>query len=77
MRITVESTKKIITLETPTGTVQARVWEGHTESGIAVHCFVTRIAVHRKDDTAQFEAELQETSAPSPTVQAIPLRMIL
>ncbi len=78
MKITIESTSRIITLRTPTGNVEARLWEGTTTSGIAVHCLISRIAVSKSDDNAQFEAELIEQRAPSAeSSQAFPLRMIL
>lgn len=73
MKITVESTTKIVHLNG----VPARIWEGQTESGIPVHCYITRIAVDKDQDASEFEKELQEHRAPSPEVQAIPLRMIL
>ena len=57
--------------------VPARVWEGHTESGIPVHCYVTRIAVENGLDHTEFERELQEHRVPSADVAAIPLRLIL
>ena len=57
--------------------VGARIWEGHTESGIPVHCYVTRIAVANGQDTSQFERELQEHAAPSADIAAIPLHLIL
>ena len=60
----------------------ARIWEGQTDSGIPVHCYVTRIAVAKDEDCPQvemerFERELQEQRAPSAETEAIPLRMIL
>jgi len=73
MKVTLESTTKIVQLNG----VDARIWEGTTDSGIKVHAYVTRIAVDLHDDLTQFEAELQAHAAPSPEVQAIPLRMIL
>jgi len=73
VRVHLESTTKTVTLNG----VPARVWEGHTESGIPVHAFITRIAVHQSQDTSQFEAELQECAAPSSDVAAIPMRLIL
>lgn len=73
MRITIESTEKIVTLNG----VPARVWQGETESGIPVHCFVTRIAVEADKDCSQFERELQEHAAPRPEVTAIDPRMVL
>lgn len=73
MRITVESTSKMVTLNG----VPARIWEGRTESGIAVHCYITRIAHDLDADSTQFEAELQQTRTPSTDIAAIPARMIL
>lgn len=74
MKITIESTEKIVELSG----VPARIWEGHTENGIAVHCFVTRIAVVKtEDDASQFEAELKACRVPSADVEAYPLRMVL
>ena len=73
MEIHLENTAKIVSLNG----VPARVWEGHTESGIPVHAYITRIAVAKEEDTAQFERELSATRAPSAEVEALPLRMIL
>jgi hypothetical protein len=73
MKITIESTSKVVTLNG----VAARIWEGHTASGIPVHCFITRIGVGLDKDQAEFEAELKETKAPSAEVAAYPMRMIL
>ena len=74
MKLIIESTTKTVELNG----VPARVWEGHTESGIAVHCFITRVAVHKDLDASQFEKELLEQKPPSFEVdQAYPLRMIL
>lgn len=73
MKITIESTTKIVELNR----VPARIWEGHTESGIPVHCYVTRIAVHESQDCSEFERELEEHRKPSVEVEAIPLRMII
>lgn len=74
MKITIESTTEIVTLN---DSVQARVWEGETASGIKVQCLITRIAVHKSEDCSQFEAELQEQRPPSAVQTAFPLRMIL
>lgn len=87
MKITIESTEKIVTLEMWQDargvSIQARVWEGTTESGVPVHCFLTRIAPTVPDTPenrakfAEFERELKEQRKPSAAVQAIPLRLIL
>lgn len=75
MKITVESTEKLVTLNG----VPARVWEGQTESGTPVHCFITRIVpvTHDQQQLAEFERELKEQRKPSVVAEAIPLRMIL
>jgi hypothetical protein len=74
MKITIESTSKIIHLND----VPARIWEGQTESGIKVHCFITRIAID-KDETRieEFEQELKEQKVPTPEIEAYSLRLIL
>jgi hypothetical protein len=73
MKITIESTTKTVMLNG----VPARIWEGKTESGIPVHAFITRIAVHEDSDATQFEAELKECRAPSAEIEAYPARLIL
>jgi hypothetical protein len=74
VKLTIESTTKTVMLDG----VPARIWEGHTESGIPVHCFVTRIAVDRADDTSQFEVELSECRPPrNRDVDAYPMRLVL
>ena len=73
MNIHIASTTKIVEVNG----LPARIWEGETDSGIKIHCYVTRIAVDRDADCGQFEAELQEHRAPSPDVQGIPLRLVL
>lgn len=75
MKLTIESTTHVVTLNG----VPARVWEGITESGVHVHCYVTRIAVPNDSPAEQerFARELQEHRVPSLEVQAIPLRMVL
>jgi hypothetical protein len=65
MQIAIESTQKIVTVNG----VPARIWEGHTASGIPVHCYVTRIAVKEGLDTAEFDRELQEHKPPSVDVR--------
>lgn len=77
MQIRLESTTKIVELKTESGTVPARIWEGHTANGIAVHAYITRVAVRDDQDCSQFEQELQEHKPPSPEVAAIPLSLIL
>ncbi len=73
MRIKIESTSKIVTLNG----VPARIWEGTTASGIPVHCYVTRIAVANHLNCSEFEKELTEHKPPSPEVAKIDMRLIL
>jgi hypothetical protein len=84
MKITIESTSKVVTLVVDGVEVSARIWQGATDSGIPVQCFITCIApeisVHdpRIDVlTADFDRELKRTAEPRPTVEAIPLRMVV
>lgn len=66
MKITIESTSKIVELKG----VPSRIWEGQTESGIKVHCFVTRIGIDKDElRKSEFEKELKETRAPSPEIE--------
>ena len=72
MRVTLESTTKIVELITGNGhTVPARIWEGHTENGIPCHAYITRIAVARTEDASQFERELVEHRPPTAAVAAL------
>lgn len=74
MKIIIESTSKIVHVNN----VPARIWEGQTESGIKLHCYITRIAIDKNETRSEeFEKELQEQKAPSAEMQSIPLRMIL
>lgn len=77
MKVTLESTSKIITLVVEGNPVPARLWEGMTANGVKCHAYITRIAVSKDDDSAEFERDLKEHDAPTPEIQAIPLRMII
>ena len=73
MKITIENTSKIVNLDG----VPARIWEGRTESGIAVICYITRIAAPIGENQSEFQHELQQVRNPSPAAEAIPLRLII
>ena len=73
MKIMLESTDRIVTVNG----IEARIWQGESASGIACHAYITRIAVRRDLDCAEFERELLETAAPRPELNGIPLRMVL
>lgn len=83
MKITVESTDQLVELVNGHAAMPARVWEGQTESGIPVVCFITRITpVVREpvpDEVAEeFSRSLQECRPPSPAANEVfDLRMIL
>lgn len=74
MRITIESTDKIVALNG----VPAHIWEGTTISGIPVVCFITLIAVPDGQPTEQFKKEFQEHRCPRPELGgAFDARMVL
>ncbi|MCU6767357.1 hypothetical protein OCV73_00070 [Barnesiella propionica] len=75
MKIIIENTNKIVELNG----VPARIWEGLTDSGIKVHCFITRIAVDKNElRISEFEKELQETRNLSPELEKYyPSKLIL
>jgi hypothetical protein len=76
MKATIKSTSKIIHLNG----VPARIWEGETESGVKIHCYITRVAIDKDEsfhERKRFAEELQEHEPPTPEVEAIPLRMNL
>lgn len=63
MKITIESTSKVVELDGQ----PARVWEGKTERGVTVVAFIPRITP-LDGDPEEFEADLLETRAPSAEV---------
>lgn len=82
MKVTLESTSRVVNLETTHNGVMtrvpARVWEGTTDKGVRCYALVTRIAAHKDDDLAEFEHDLQEQIAPSSqAMEVFPLRMVL
>jgi hypothetical protein len=75
MKITIESTSKVVMLN---AIMPARIWEGETESGIKVHCFITRIACNKNEkNKEEFEKELQSVKPPSTEIDKYPMRLIL
>lgn len=79
MRLILESTEKVVTLQIGGVNVPARVWQGHY-AGAQIHAYITRVAVpidappHVHDE---FERALREVAAPRADVAAIPLRLVL
>ena len=77
MKVTLENTTKTVDLVVDGHAIPARLWEGWTEHGVACHAYITRIAVAKNDDAAEFERDLREQRAPSPAIEAIPLRLVI
>ena len=73
MKVHLESTTKTVHLNG----VPARIWEGHTESGIPVHVFITRIACDLDADAGEFERDLNDCRPPSAEIAAYPARLVL
>lgn len=56
MKVHLESTDRVVEVN---GAVEARVWQGTTESGIEVTALITRVSICLDTaDQAAFEAEL-------------------
>lgn len=80
MKITISPTTKIVIMKPAplADGIPARVWEGETESGIKVRCFITRVAVDKNEPRiAEFENELKEVNAPSYETSRFPSSLIL
>ena len=62
MKITLEATD---TIDTVQGKVQARIWEGQTESGVPIKAWIAVVQpqTHDADKLAQFDRELKEVPA--------------
>jgi hypothetical protein len=74
MKVLLESTDKVVTFNG----IEARLWQGTTESGVECHAFITRIGVDKTADVSQFERELLEKPAPHKAeFDVYPLRMVL
>lgn len=89
MKVTLHSTSKVLEI-VPEGyiaggrsnpmPIKARLWEGQTESGVAVHCFMVRIAHDESLPPAQqqeFSQQLESHEAPTVTPKAYDLRLFL
>lgn len=72
MKITIHNTSQITSING----VPARIWEGETEGGVPITCFITRVAVREDKDSSQLDRELRAETPPTPT-QSWPLSMIL
>lgn len=89
MKVTLHSTSKVLEIvpegyvaggRSNSSPVKARLWEGTTDSGVPVHCFILRIAHDESlppEQQAQFARELQSTDAPTVTPKAYDMRLFL
>ena len=81
MRITLDSTQSVISVEEGGDAVLARVWEGHADDGTPIMAWIVRVSpqTHDPDVAAKFGRDLVETARPSMIVPSrpIPLRFIL
>lgn len=80
MRITIESTSKIVSLDG----IPCRIWEGETERGVPCHCFIPLIAptLDQHDPAnagkfAEFDRDLLQAKHPTEAMDVYPTRMIL
>lgn len=60
MIICMESTDQFVDHEG----VRCRVWEGFSEGGVHVFAFIPAIAVHKDEDQAPFERDLDKIEVP-------------
>lgn len=60
MKLQIESTSTIVTIDG----VTCRQWNGVTDGGTRCHLLVHRIAAHHLDDASEFERELAEMPEP-------------
>lgn len=79
MQLVIESTERVVTIVDKSGAeVQARVWQGQTDSGIPVVCLICRVAVPEGQPQGEFQRELVEHQPPSAdALQAFPLRFVI
>ena len=73
MKITIESTTKIVQLDG----VPCRVWEGQGANGIPVIAFIPRIATPDLQRARDFAVDLQDCRAPLPVGAAISSELVL
>lgn len=84
MKITIESTEKTVLLATDTGDIPARLWQGKTDSGVPVICFITRIVPEvlegdpgYAEAIAEFDRELRSCVPARPAVEGFDVRLII
>jgi hypothetical protein len=77
VRITLESTAKVVELIDHGNRVSARVWEGHTDDGVGVIALIARITP--AEDGANLEGFERDLLTTRPPVAAltVPHRLLL
>lgn len=73
MKITIESTTKVIFINN----IATRIWEGETEDGTKIHCYISQIAANENVNVAKFYNDISNSKTPSPEVEAIPMEITL
>lgn len=71
MKVTLESTTKVVSIDGQA----TRVWEGQTESGIAVIAMVAIIGAKNEQARSKFSHELSVHKKPSASANAVPAFM--
>jgi hypothetical protein len=77
MHLHIEPTDRVVELVNGDAVMPARVWEGQTDNGIPVICWITRVAAERARDLSELDAALAEQRPPSAGALEFPRRMIL
>ncbi len=80
MKVALESTDLIIKIKSHRHDgveIEARVWEGVTESGIPIQAMICQLAVQDSQRQDEFTAELIERPRPPAQPQAWPLRYFI
>lgn len=76
MKITIHNTDRLVKVNE----VPARIWEGKTDTGIPIICFITRIAVGENESVQvlqRFKDELMHCEPPSEEAKMFSLRMVI
>jgi hypothetical protein len=79
MRATIKSTSAITEMKDPKGRPYAcRVWEGETEAGVKFTAYIGMVQVSSKDDNAEFEMDLAESTPPrADTIRVMDMRFFI
>jgi len=74
MLIILKNTDKLVDVNG----IKSLLWQGKTDSGIAITCLIIRIAVNAQADQTEFDQELIECRPPSPEAdRAFPVRLVV